>query len=376
MNNNKQNKSLSNNAKKIANKTLNTTKDLAAKAQTTLGNAATKIKNTANQISENVKQKVSNAGNKTNLKEPLTKWSSMTQDFFNSNTAISQFVGFFLCLLLFVIIFQIGMSLINRFIAPSANPYIINGMIESDKPEIISVNPAEKNSVPIYRSIDQPQGIEYTWNVWFVVDNEMSIPTNSRIFSKSPEISNKYNNNYMTGGISKKFVNSSPGLFLTKTYDQYTVEEDSNQDELYDILISTTDGSISDQLDNIGTNITSAINAYNDKKTVASMTLNEFNTLYKLLTKKVDSDRDGILEQITAAQKSVSDLFVKIQSSSVYTTVNTIFLKLNDIKTIINTCITDMNSVTFTTTGAGIITSTELASAKNKISLHAKQTHP
>ena len=356
MNNNKQNKSLSNNAKKIANKTLNTTKDLAAKAQTTLGNAATKIKNTANQISENVKQKVSNAGNKSNLKEPLTKLTSTTDEFFNSNTAISKFVVFFLSLVLFVIIFQIGMSLIHRFISPNENPYLIQGMVKSDRQKMININPSQQNSIPIYRSVDKGQGIEYSWNVWFAADNEVSIQTNSRIFSKSPPTTDNYNNSYMTGGIAKKFVNSSPGLFLTKGYDSYTAEEVREQTDIYNVLNSTTTDSIRDKLNTLHTNLgTMHDGSIKMISPAASYSIDTFNT-YKITYTNYKNN-------ITDIEKLITDLYDKIYSSKLYKEVNKIYLELQPIKTIVNETLNKLNEVKFTT----ITTNTNLSG--NELSL-------
>lgn len=349
MNTNKQNtsvktntnKSLSSNVKKIANNTANKAKNLAEKAKAGLNNATTKIKTTANQISENVKQKVSNAGNKTNLTEPLTKWSSMTQDFFNSNTAISKFVGFFLCLLLFVIIFQIGMSLINRFIAPSANPYIINGMVESNKQLKVDVNPAVKDSVPIYRSIDQPQGIEYTWNVWFVVDNEISIRKNARIFSKSPSPSSNYNSSYMKENVTQKFVNSSPGLFLSKKYLNYTEEQDNDQDTIYTKLNETVTDSIRSKLLALGTRYNTLSDSSTGiyKSNYATISLLEYNALLNNLSKTAidnTTTANGIIDDINDIQTLISNLYPLIQSSNLYALVNKVYMELDKIKSTFN----------------------------------------
>lgn len=226
-------KTLSNNVKNAANKT----KELAQKVQNKTTELAGQVKNTVQKLGNNVTRKATNITNSTGLKEPLGKFGTMTQDFFNSNTAISKFTGFFLCLLLFVIIFQIGMSLINRFISPSYNPYIINGLVPSDQTKIVSVNPAIKDSVPIYRSVNQPQGIEYTWNVWFAANNQIAPINDARIFSKGSYSSDNYNSTYMSQ-VNNKFVNVSPGLFLTKQYNKYSLTEDTGATTLSSDLSS------------------------------------------------------------------------------------------------------------------------------------------
>jgi hypothetical protein len=378
MNSNKQNttlksntnKSLSSNVKNAANNAAKMGEGLATKAKNGIANAATKIKNKANQISENIKEKVSNAGNKTNLKEPLSRWSSMTEEFFNSNTAISKFVGFFLCLLLFVIIFQIGMSLINRFVTPSANPYIINGMVESNKQKIVYVNPAVKDSVPIYRSVDQPQGIEFTWNVWFVVDNDISIPTNARIFSKSPAPSNKYNTSYMTD-VNKKFINASPGLFLTKVYDSYTDVQDREQTDIWNALTNTTtgDGSIRNKLTALRTTFSTVNAAFSPSAGWTTMTVEQYNGLLNKLSKNATTppgSSNGIVEDITDIQTLITDLYGKIQSSNLYTAINKVYLELEIVKNKFTTHITAMKPTIQTKTGN--LTAAELTSLTTPIS--------
>jgi len=206
-------KTLSSNVTKIANKAgaaINTIKTSAIKATNSVGSAV-------KEKTDMIQKKVEEVTKKEEVAEPLSKFSSMTQEFLNSNTAISKFVGFFLCLLLFVITYQIGMGIIQSLFGPSFNPYIINGMVPSDTITKISANPNEKKSVPVYRSINEDQGIEYSWNVWFLID---SAPTKeyARIFSKGSGDNVNYNVNY-SKDLNTQFINVSPGLFLNKASD-------------------------------------------------------------------------------------------------------------------------------------------------------------
>lgn len=184
---------LSNNIKNIANKGSSALQQVKDKVIET----ANSLKKTTNKVVENVKGKVDNVTkkitNKAEESESITKLSSMTQEFFNSNSAISKFVGFFLCLLLFIILFQIGMGLLLKMFGPSYNPYVINGMVSANREMIVNTNPNIKDSVPLYRSIDQPQGIEFTWNVWFVINNntKMTDSDSYTIFSKGKAPVNK-----------------------------------------------------------------------------------------------------------------------------------------------------------------------------------------
>lgn len=170
-------------------------------------NIGDKIKNGISSITNTTKEKIGDIGKKINEvlpkgenkpSVPISKLGQLSLEFLNANTAISKFVSFILFLLLFIILFQIGAGLLQRFLGPKYNPYVINGMVESDTLTLIPANPNIANSVPIYRSVDENQGLEFSWNVWFFIDgatktsnlfNEAFPPSNSngyRIFSKGP----------------------------------------------------------------------------------------------------------------------------------------------------------------------------------------------
>jgi hypothetical protein len=304
-------KTLSNNVKNAANKT----KELAQKVQNKTSELAGQAKNAVQKLGNNVTKKATNISNSTGISGTSSKLTAMTQEFFDSNTAISKFTGFFLCLLLFVIIFQIGMSLINRFITPSYNPYIINGLVPSDQTKIVSVNPAEKDSVPIYRSINQPQGIEYTWNVWFAVNNQVAPINDARIFSKGSSGSDNYNNTYMSE-VNNKFVNVSPGLFLTKQYNKYTSEEDKKANDMNTTLLGYTFSGARDNLNNDETG---------PVKKTTDLSNNYTNATFITDAAKSLQDISG---KLIPAITNINNILDSISTSDVFTAVNNVKLKL------------------------------------------------
>jgi hypothetical protein len=194
-------RSITKNASNMATKALNKTKEIGQSIQ----NTAAKVTNAVKSSVGDVQKKVNGITQMNAIKGPVTRWSAMTQEFMTSNSAISKFVGFILCLLLFVIIFQIGMGLLQTMFGANNSPYIINGMVPSDKELQISANPNVADSVPIYRSIDQNQGLEYSWNVWFNVDSNLSSSSFQKIFSKGT-----------TSNTNIPRLNVSPGLFLNR----------------------------------------------------------------------------------------------------------------------------------------------------------------
>jgi hypothetical protein len=214
-------KSLSSNITNSAKGAFNTIKNKVTNATNAIKNVGSSVTSTIKNKVDNVSKKISNVTKKEEVSAPLTKWGNISYEFLNSNTAISKFVGFFLCLLLFVILFQFGMGLIQKLVGPSYNPYIINGMVQSDKITEVSANPNIKGSVPIYRSINENEGIEFSWNVWFFINSNLTNNDISRIFSKGKTDNTNINSIDVT---NPQYLNVSPGLFLKNNNTSYSLE--------------------------------------------------------------------------------------------------------------------------------------------------------
>jgi len=224
------NKTLSSQAKNIAGAAIEKTKEVAQGIKET-GN---KISNAAKEGVGAVQKKVTNVTGSEQIKGPVTKWAAMTEEFLTANTAISKFVGFFLCLLLFVILWEIGMGFIQNIFGANYNPYIINGMVASDELTVISSNPNIVGSVPIYRSVDKNQGLEFSWNVWFLMNKAGTTGiTNNRIFSKGLDSQN--NLSYISPTSEPEYLNVSPGLFIS------TMDSNNNKSMHLTMVMNTFD---------------------------------------------------------------------------------------------------------------------------------------
>lgn len=135
------------------------------------------------------------------IKETLEKVkSSINMDDASLFTKVTILI---LILLLFHLLFNLGLFILIYINKIEPNPIILNGMVNSYETRIISTNPNISGSKPILRSINEKNGIEYTWSCWFYVDNIN--PNNSyKIFSKG-------NNSNMS---VSKFHDNSPGLYI------------------------------------------------------------------------------------------------------------------------------------------------------------------
>ena len=176
--------SVKNTASSVKNTIAEKISNVTEKAKETINAVKEKAQNVSGQIKNAVKPEEKPGGMFSSFESFTTK----TNEFAESNTAITKFVFIIIMLLLFVLFFQLGSWLIQYFLGASKTPILLNGMVSANKLKKISVNPNDTDSIPIYRSINEDQGIEFTWNVWFFVDKlNTNNPSYSRIFSKGSE---------------------------------------------------------------------------------------------------------------------------------------------------------------------------------------------
>ena len=187
-------------------------KNIAGQAAKTASNLGGKISEVASDAKQNIQNKVSNATNKVKSSSTTQQASAVVgkvQEFMEANSAISKFVAVVLSIILFYMLFNIGTYFLSQFFMPLTSAKVVNGLSPSNNELIISSDPTVKKSVPILRSVNQDQGLEFTWDVWFFISDISTITTKSCIFSK--------------GQVNKKATNASsllgvcPGMFIEKS---------------------------------------------------------------------------------------------------------------------------------------------------------------
>lgn len=99
------------------------------------------------------------------------KYLTGTKEFIESNSVVARFAFILLILFIFVLLLRIGTSFLTWLFEPSSNPTLIDGMISAKEMKIIPQDPATPGAIPILRSRNQPEGIEFTWSVWMLIDD-------------------------------------------------------------------------------------------------------------------------------------------------------------------------------------------------------------
>lgn len=137
---------------------------------------------------------------------------SGTKDFLESNTLIAKTAFLLLVIILFFILLRISISLLTWLLAPSQNMTLVNGIADATQPIIVSQDPSSQASMPIIRSVNESEGMEFTWSIWMFLKPVTASSTASNfshVFSKGV---------FNAGSISGKctpFSNNAPGLYLS-----------------------------------------------------------------------------------------------------------------------------------------------------------------
>ena len=137
---------------------------------------------------------------------------SGSKDFLESNTLIAKTAFLMLVIILFFILLRICISLLSWLLAPSQNMTLVSGIADATQPIIISQDPSSQSSMPIIRSVNEPEGMEFTWSIWVFLKPVTSSSTAanfSHIFSKGV-----FNSGSLNGNCTP-FSNNAPGLYLS-----------------------------------------------------------------------------------------------------------------------------------------------------------------
>ena len=196
-------------------------------------NQGTNIQNNISSVTDSISNFFSNAKQQFNtILSGFSSESSNNPEFSSSNTIVAKLAFLVLVLIIFVLLLNLGMSIMIANIMPKNDPFVIKGMIQGSQPVTITQDPNNSTSVPILKSNNENSGMEFTWSTWIYLDDLGS----STI--KYQHIFNKGDNVYSsTTSISS--VNNAPGLYLSpadnKLYVIMNTVSNSNRNETIEI---------------------------------------------------------------------------------------------------------------------------------------------
>ena len=139
------------------------------------------------------------------------KMVSGSQDFLQSNSLVAKFAFLLLIIVVFVIAIRAAASLLGWVFSLSKSPYLVNGMVDAKQMIVIPQDPNDSNAIPVTRSDDQSEGIEFTYSVWLFIDDLVYQQGQFRhIFHKGNDNIN-YDQRAFKG---MNQPNNAPGLYI------------------------------------------------------------------------------------------------------------------------------------------------------------------
>ena len=139
-----------------------------------------------------------------------------SKEFLSSNHLVARIAFVILVMFLFVILLRVGFTILNSILGYSNEPVLLNGTVDAENLIVVAQNPNSTGAIPVLRSNNQNDGLEFTWSVWVWIKNP---PLNSDPVARPNQykhIFSKGNDDIDTNGLATP--NNAPGLYISPNY--------------------------------------------------------------------------------------------------------------------------------------------------------------
>jgi hypothetical protein len=154
--------------------------------------------------------------NDMNISSTIENTKNDLMSFLDSNSLVAKFAFLLLVIFVFIILLQVTLIFMDWLLSPSNNSHLLDVMIPGNEYRIIPQDPSKNGSITIYRSVNAPDGLEFTWSIWIFINNlgNESNPRYKHIFHKGDD---------STADNGLNFPNNSPGLYLSPNSNELTL---------------------------------------------------------------------------------------------------------------------------------------------------------
>ena len=147
--------------------------------------------------------------------------SSAFNDFMNSNSLVAKISFLLLAIFVFLIVLQFSITFLIWLGTPGGDVKLFNGMVDAKQRIDIPQDPNIEGSKTVMRSVNTPEGIEFTWSVWIFIDDlNYKSGQYRHIFHKGNE---EYNNDSSSQQMGLSMPNNAPGLYISPNTNELTV---------------------------------------------------------------------------------------------------------------------------------------------------------
>ena len=196
-----------------------------------------------NALTDNVKDKLANVKDNIvnaaenvkegfeNIKPETPKQFSISEtskEFLSSNTLVAKAAFLLLVIILFVFLFALFSKVLIYFMSPSPSPFIIDGMKDGKTAMTVTQDLGRNKSIPLLRSINEYDGVEFTYSCWLYVDDI--------VYKEDTDFKHVFHKGSLKDGdrIGIFGPNNCPGVYLYQG--KRAITYDNNLDEKYPLL--------------------------------------------------------------------------------------------------------------------------------------------
>ena len=159
-----------------------------------------------------LQNKIKNASNGALGQFRTSSFGRGSREFLTSNSLVSKIAFLILIVIVFVLFIRWGSQIIAWFLAPSRNPKLISGMKQGYIAKVVAQDPSIAGAMPIMRSSNEADGLEFTYTVWLFINHLQKTGTRKHIFHKGSDTTSPSSTNDGTF-----YPNNAPGLYIHPT---------------------------------------------------------------------------------------------------------------------------------------------------------------
>ncbi len=158
--------------------------------------------------------------------------AGLGSSFADSNRMVLQVGMLLMGLFLFLIVLRMGVSLTVWFSKPSNAPHLIDGMIQGNETRIFQQDAA--GSQQIHRSVNEDEGIEFSWSVWLFVQNSNFGSSSSSSSSGDKSTKQRLKHVFSKGSAAlgadgRADYSNGPGVYISTDRNELVVVMDTFQ---------------------------------------------------------------------------------------------------------------------------------------------------
>lgn len=163
------------------------------------------------------------------------KQISAPLNFLETNSLVAKFGFLLIVIIAFVLLLRLGTHFLAWLFSYSTDPILVDKKIDGDQYMVIKQNPNSSHAIPILRSKNKEDGIEFTWSIWIWIKNPPLLSNPSSMPNQYKHIFNKGNDAIDKNGLVHP--NNAPGLYIGKKFRQLVIVMNTFDDIKEEIFI-------------------------------------------------------------------------------------------------------------------------------------------